>query len=157
MRVGAAFARRAQGGIIERSHDDLAYLKSNLVELLTDRTKLVRFRDRMIAFEEKRQKDSSAAAKHQKAQEELGRWLGSYFDDAGYEAWNMYPELFKAMVMNAFPPIDKLDSKSGSALSSLDDFELKNMNFMSVMDQHLAYSLAKDPKNSVALKVALSA
>ena len=59
------------------------------------------------------------------------------------------------MMMNAFPPIDTLDSKAGSSLASLEQFESMQMNFMRVMDQHLASQLSKDPKNSIFLKMAI--
>ena len=44
--------------------------------------------------------------RHVKDREAMGRWVGEYFDDAGYMGWIYYPELFKAMLMTAFPPME---------------------------------------------------
>ena len=78
----------------------------------------------------------------------LGMWIGSYFDDAGYEGWKFYPELFKAMVMTAFPPIEALDEKAGSGMATTRDFEEQQLNFLRVMDEHLVSATTKDPKNA---------
>jgi len=139
-------------GMIERSHDDFAHLKRIMVDALTDREKLQGFLARMRQIREEK---SSKQKEHRVKQEEMGRWIGDYFDDAGYEAWEFYPELFKAMMMNAFPPIDTLDSKAGSSTGSLKEFEQVNLNFLRVMDQHLASQLSKDPKNSAFLAAAM--
>ena len=57
--------------------------------------------------------------------------------------------------MTAFPPIEELDNKTGSAFADARQFEEHQVNFMRVMDQHLASTLAKDPKNSVYIRAAL--
>ena len=48
-----------------------------------------------------------------------------------------FPELFKALLMTAFPPIDALDSRSGTNTGSRNDFENMQINFMRVLDHHL--------------------
>lgn len=104
-------------GLIERSRDDFAFLKSILVEQITHREQLEAFRMGVNAFRAERSKDPSHAQSHREEMEAMGRWLGAYWDDAGYEGWKFYPELFKAMVMTAFPPIEALDSKSKHTLT----------------------------------------
>ena len=66
-----------------------------------------------------------------KAKAEMGAWLADYFDDAGYEQWAMFPEMFKAMMINSFPPIDALDAKAAIEEGSLSEFEAKQLRFMS--------------------------
>ncbi len=68
-----------------------------------------------------------------------GRWLADYFDDAGYWSWHMWPQLYKAMIINAFPPIKKLEGESNvpSEIAAL-DLEEYYVKFLAVSDQHLA-------------------
>ena len=47
---------------------------------------------------------STAAAARESAAE-MGLWIADYFEDAGYEGWDSNPQIFKAMLLNAFPPI----------------------------------------------------
>ena len=71
--------------------------------------------------------------------------------------WKYYPELFKAMLMTAFPPIDELDNIMGTAVFSKDlaKTEKLQVNFLRVMDMHLASAVTRDPKNNVFYKAAL--
>ena len=39
---------------------------------------------------------------------ELGLWVSSYLNHAGHP-WNKYPTLYKLLIMNAFPPMPRLD------------------------------------------------
>ena len=70
---------------------------------------------------------------------EMGAWIADYLDDAGYDQWQSFPQLFKVMLMNAFPPIDKLDMKKVDE----DNLTMKgvqelNLAFLSVADSHIA-------------------
>ena len=76
----------------------------------------------------------------------MGAWIGAYFDDAGYEGWKFYPELFKSMLMTAFPPIEALDEKAGSGWDNPHDFEQQQINFLRVMDAHLVSATTRDPR-----------
>ena len=122
---------------------------------VTNQAKLEEFRLRVNAAREKNSKTPAWLSNHRKQQEEMGRWLGEYFDDAGYEGWIYFPELFKAMVMSAFPPIEALDSKAGSSMTTLEDCENAQINFVRVMDHHLASSLGRGEKGSVFAKAAM--
>lgn len=143
--------------LIERSREDFAFLKGQVIDQLTSRAKLAAFQEKVNQFREKNHASPEYAHEHRAEQEAMGRWLGQYWDDAGYEAWAFYPELFKAMVMTAFPPIEELDSKAGSSFVSLQKLETTQLNFIRVMDEHLAAAKAIDPKNSVFIKAALGA
>lgn len=62
------------------------------------------------------------------------------------------------MVMTAFPPLEALDAKAGTGYDeSLENAEEELINFMRVMDQHIAGSAyAKDPKRSIFLRAAVN-
>ena len=79
-------------GLVERSHDDFAFLKGQLIENLTNRAKLDEFRTKVNAFREKNQADPEIRKQHSDEMVAMGKWLGEYFDDAGYEGWKFYPE-----------------------------------------------------------------
>ena len=81
--------------LIQNSLDDFAFLKGRMVDYLTSTTRLEELRGRFKKMDAKRQAEDYQV-KHTAKQEEMGRWLGEYFDDAGYEGWEFYPELFKA-------------------------------------------------------------
>lgn len=102
------------------------------------------------------QQDPSFGEKHKGDMRTMGEWLGEYFDDAGYEGWIYYPELFKAMVMTAFPPIEALDDKAGSGWDDMRTFEQQQLNFLRVMDEHLVSASAKDPKNAAFANAVVS-
>jgi len=145
-------------GLVERSQDDFQFLKAQLIQNLTNQEKLETFRSQINSSRAKTRARSGWFDRHTKDQEEMGRWLGEYFDDAGYEGWKFYPELFKAMVMTAFPPLEALDAKAGTGYDeSLENAEEELINFMRVMDQHIAGSAyAKDPKRSIFLRAAVN-
>ena len=64
------------------------------------------------------------------AKAEMGAWLADYFDDAGYDNWESQCQLYKAMVMSAFPPIDPLDDKMVDADTA--DLEALMLGFLNV-------------------------
>lgn len=39
---------------------------------------------------------------------ELGMWMATYFYSAGH-GWNNFPNMYKVMIMNAFPPMPRID------------------------------------------------
>ena len=102
------------GSLVERSADDFAFLREELIAQLSDRSRLEAFHAQVGDFRARLAADRSHAARHEEAMAAMGRWLGAYFDDAGYQGWMFYPELFKAMVLTAFPPIDTVSPERKS-------------------------------------------
>ena len=150
------------------------------MDTLTDRAKLRAFRDRRVLWREKVQK-GELDYDMEEQQRVMGKWIAQYFDDAGYEVWagaparpNQsrhlarmsvvspahppadFPELFKAMLMNAFPPIDKIDGKRTEWVS-LRQFEQIQLDFVGVVDAHLQMEQASGAKNSLFAEQACSA
>ena len=78
-------------GLIERSADDFAFLKDTIITTVSDRAKMDAFRAYFAAFRERLANDPAHAKEHAAAQEDMGRWLGAYFDDAGYQASTHVP------------------------------------------------------------------
>ena len=75
----------------------------------------------------------------EKAKQEMGAWLADYLDDAGYIDWETQSTFYKAMIMNAFPPIDSLDSaRPEYHTMSVEKFEDNMTRVLEVMDSHLA-------------------
>ena len=66
----------------------------------------------------------------------MGLWIADYLDDAGYETWEAVPYLYKAMIMNAFPPIDPLDEKRAD-IKDRAHLRTGMMAFMKVLDLHV--------------------
>jgi len=68
----------------------------------------------------------------------MGSWIADYLDDAGYHSWMWFPDTYKAMVMNAFPPIDLLDGKNVSTkFETVDDYQAYLLRFNSIMARHM--------------------
>jgi len=136
--------------LMTNSVDDFAYLKSNLIELLTDRPKLANLKKTMQTVKERNRNDSKQMKIVDSEKQKLGAWMGDYFDDAGYESWYAYPELYKAMVMNAFPPVDKIDSRASFDEGTLAEYEEKMLRFLAVMDDHLSLRTSRSTGRSEA-------
>ena len=66
----------------------------------------------------------------------MGQWIADYLDDAGYEQWEAAPHLFKALIMNAFPPIDILDGKRPD-IKDRAQLRTSLMALMKVLDLHV--------------------
>lgn len=120
--------------------EDFAYLKDQTISRLADRKKMEEMQSVLHRLSDRLARDPEHVQRHEEKMREMGVWLGKYFDDAGYQAWAYYPELFKAMVMTAFPPIEDLDATAGSSVGSLRSLEEQQINFLSVMDRHLTTS-----------------
>ena len=70
----------------------------------------------------------------------MGRWIADYLDDAGYDNWASYPTIYKAMFVNAFPPIDPLDDKATDPDTT--DIEHLATEFLKVADSHIQHNRA---------------
>ena len=69
----------------------------------------------------------------------MGAWIADYFDDAGYKDWEKTAPLYKAMLMNAFPPVTDLNGiKPDFGTMPIDQFENTLMKFLSMIGDHLA-------------------
>jgi hypothetical protein len=66
------------------------------------------------------------------------QWIADYLDDAGYSNWATYPSIYKAMILNAFPPIDPLDDKK----IDVNNFDLERLllSFLDVADSHIKHA-----------------
>ena len=91
----------AKNGIMDRSVKDFAFMKADTIATLASNAKMVE-RVEMWKGLKVHLKDNVDVAAHRA---EMGAWIADYFDDAGYEFWITNPGLFKAMLINAFPPM----------------------------------------------------
>jgi len=114
---------------------DFTYITQSVTRLLTDRKALLEAQE-----EEKKLKEASPApADDSVLKAEMGAWIADYFDDAGYGDWRTYPQVFKAMLMSAFSPIDPLNGdKPDFASMPPEQFENNMTEFLKVMDGHMA-------------------
>ena len=80
--------------------------------------------------------DPAKQDKRAKARAAMGAWIADYLDDAGYDTWEIGPYMYKAMIMNAFPPVDALDEKM-QEVTDAEKFRTDTLKFMRVMDLHL--------------------
>lgn len=123
-------------GLTQRAEKDFKYIKSKFMEMLSDR-------DKMLKTQEEMRKVQGIVPKpdRDKAKAEMGAWIADYFDDAGYVNWETHCQIYKTMIMTAFPPIDPLDdAKPDFAEMPIDQLEDNLIKFLGVMDEHLAAS-----------------
>jgi MFS family permease len=117
----------------DRASVDFKYFSGFMREMLADRTKMLEMQKHDAEW-----KKIVPAVDRAKAKTEMGAWLADYFDDAGYQDWEKMAPMYKAMFMNAFPPIDALDDvKPDYATMPIDDFEDSLMKMLQVMDDHV--------------------
>ena len=94
-------------GLMERAGDDFNTAKSLTIASLSSREKMQQELEQYKGIKQFLTTQLDLDAERLA----MGKWFADYLDDAGYESWVMMPQLYKAMLMNAFPPIDALDNK----------------------------------------------
>ena len=123
-----------EGGLQDRAKADFKFMKTYILDMLTSQEKMdqARVEMKMMREWEEQMVDKEAA------KIEMGRWMADYLDDAGYDNWSSYPCIYKAMFINAFPPIDPLDDKMVDADTV--DLEALLLGFLGVADQHIKHT-----------------
>merc|ERR1712224_808411 len=122
------------GQLHDRAAADFEYFKDNMLRLLSDRDAMLEEQKNYRQFT-----DMMPKVDRDQAKQEMGAWLADYFGDAGYANWETQCQLYKAMVMTAFPPIDPLDTaKPDYGTMPVTEFEDNLATFLGVMDNHLA-------------------
>ena len=120
----------------QRAAKDFQYIVNDITEKLQDRDKMIQEQKDF-----KQYKDMIPVPDREKAKQEMGAWIADYFDDAGYVNWEVQSQVFKTMLMTAFPPIDPLDdAKPDYGEMSIDQFEDNLAKVLAIMDEHLAAS-----------------
>lgn len=124
--------------ILSKAPGEMAQLKEVFADSVTDDAKLdyiLGMRNKM-GLGESTERSDEAKAKREKLRTEMGRWIADYLDDAGYDNWEVAPYVFKAMIMNAFPPIDVLDQRR-AAIRDRSELRTYHLAFMKVLDLHI--------------------
>ena len=123
------------GEILAKAPSEMGEMRDKYTEWVTDDDKLdMIFEMRAKMLEGLKSEENRA--KREASRAAMGLWIADYLDDAGYDMWEVVPYLFKAMIMNAFPPIDPLDEKRADIK---DRAELRTgmVAFMKVLDLHV--------------------
>ncbi|CAE6971948.1 unnamed protein product [Symbiodinium natans] len=118
--------------IAERSHKELRDIRRRLTAMLTNRDML----QESIAKHNAIKADIPKLYDLDSEMKKAGAWLTGYLNDAGYHQWPLYPELFKSMIMTAFPPLGPL-GKEKADVTSIPEMEMYMMSFLRTLDQHL--------------------
>merc|ERR1711988_1013890 len=91
-------------GLQQRASKDFEYFNQQMISMLTNRERMAEEQENF-----KKMMDLIPKPDREKAKLEMGAWIADYFDDAGYQGWEMQCTMYKSMLLNAFPPIDPLD------------------------------------------------
>ena len=126
----------AEGGLQDRALADFKYMRQRTLDMLTSQEKMEEERIGMKMMREWEEANVDKEA----AKAEMGRWIADYLDDAGYDNWASYPTIYKAMFVNAFPPIDPLDDKATDPDTT--DIEHLATEFLKVADSHIQHNRA---------------
>jgi len=133
---GYAKERASLTTMPQRAVKDFKYINTQMIGMLSDRTKMIEEQENF-----KKYKDLIPTVDRDKAKAEMGAWIADYFDDAGYVNWETQSQVYKTMLMTAFPPIDPLDDvKPDFGDMPVDQLEDNLAKLMAVMDEHLAAS-----------------
>merc|ERR1711964_755600 len=117
-------------GMMDRIGQDFTYIRTALTAVLTDPKMIEQEKENNKKMDEMMKEEGQARVVSQR--QEMGAWVSDYFDDAGYVSWHMWPQIYKAMIMNAFLPLDALDGNKID-MSNL-DVENYYVKFMKVTD-----------------------
>jgi len=120
-------------GMMDRAHDNLKFFRRDMISSLIDGKKLEIQREMWIKQRKARIEMGEEILENKKLQ--MGKWMADYFDDAGYEGWEQFAEIYKVLIMNAFPAIDELDGKIPDPETQ--DVEHTMIKFLGVLDQHI--------------------
>jgi hypothetical protein len=120
-------------GMIDRSLADFNWMKNALIGALVNKQKMEEERQMWLSMQD------FIAETYDLDREsvDMGKWIAAYFNDAGYMNWFQFPQMYKIMVMNAFPPIDPLDNKEIDWKTV--DLEHLYLKFLKVADSHVAH------------------
>merc|ERR1740121_1138633 len=118
--------------LLERSGKEFQEIKDAIKGTLTNRAKLQDMSTKGMTV----LRDTANKYDRKAAAQDMGTWIADYFDDAGYVAWLPYPDMYKAMVMNAFPPADALDGKKFDPKSA-EELEAHLLKMLRVFDGHV--------------------
>lgn len=125
--------RPTLGNLQERAVKDFDFMQRLMLATLTDQNKMKEEQERY-----RKQIDLTPVVSRDHAKQEMGAWIADYFDDAGYDQWETQGQMYKAMLLNAFPPIDDLQgTKPDYTTMPLEQMEMHMTRFLAVMDEHL--------------------
>ena len=121
--------------MLDRAPEEFSHLRNHMLGLLTNKAALIEGHGKIAQY----YKDIDANFDQDKERVEFGNWMADYMDDAGYSSWIQYPDMYKALVMNAFPPLEELDDLNFGRTKglSLADYEIRMMKWMEVLDMHI--------------------
>lgn len=120
-------------GLRERASTDFKYISNGMLLMLADRDRMVKEQENFRKYNDMMKADREAAVK------EMGNWIADYLDDAGYANWETQTQVYKAMLLTAFPPLDSLDgAKPDYNTLPVERWEDILSQFLLVMDTHLA-------------------
>ena len=109
-------------------------------------------RQRLNAVIERQSKDREASRERYDLDAErtvMIKWITDYLDDAGYDTWYQFPDVYKMFIMDAFPPLEPLDDARGKR-QTVEAMEEHLLKWMRVLDSHAR--LAKAAEESAGLK-----
>ena len=116
------------------AREDLEFLRKDAMESLHDEEACALHYERaMLRARAEQYVDVSAA------RNEMGHWIADYLEDAGYTDWASFPNLYKSMIMNVFPPLrsNGLTGSRTRILVSRTDWQMYMRRLFMVMDAHV--------------------
>ena len=117
----------------------LADMKAYLLASLTSRQRLAEIVTRSA-------KDREASRERYDLDTEravMSKWITDYLDDAGYDSWYQYPDVYKMFVMDAFPPLEPLDDERGKR-DTTEAMEKYLLRWMKMLDSHTKLAKAAE-------------
>lgn len=129
--------------LVDRAGQDLMYLKRETLRILTSEEQMVQLKKVYASMYSASQ---SPEFSYNEARKGMGEWLASYLDRAGYDEWAYQPNMFKAMIVNAFPPLKDLNEEEVPwEQLSLPELEDSLLNFLRVADAHIVARRSLSP------------
>jgi len=118
--------------IMREAHDGLESTRNYLTRSLSSEAPLLE----MLEVEKRTRRQVGSTCDLEKEAHHMGTWLRAYLEDAGYPMWAFEPAIFKACLMNAFPPVEKLDGQQLDVTADVRTFETHFLKLFAVLDKH---------------------
>eukprot|EP00931_Biecheleriopsis_adriatica_P005665 TRINITY_DN107159_c0_g1_i1.p1 TRINITY_DN107159_c0_g1~~TRINITY_DN107159_c0_g1_i1.p1 ORF type:complete len:680 (-),score=121.35 TRINITY_DN107159_c0_g1_i1:12-2051(-) len=112
---------------------DFSYIEKEIYNKMQDQTRMAR--DFELSKEDRDALDVRVDELAERSN--MGNWIADYFNDAGYHSWSWFPNTYKAMIMNAFPPLNHLDGKKPS-FQTMQEYQAFLLAFNRVMKRQVS-------------------
>lgn len=122
--------------ILRKAPGEFEHMKAFQTSLVTSEAMLEQFVDLRSRKVKGTAEDPAKREQRAKARAAMGAWIADYLDDAGWDNWDVTPYMYKALIMNALPPLDHNHQGLVEEMDA-ETMRTRTLKSMRVIDYHL--------------------